>query len=75
MSSAGEAQDAAALADVESINPTEPVARLLRDLRTSPSGLSNREGAGGYLSTGRISCAGVADAIWQGSLAASSLIH
>src|SRR5215469_11565156 len=32
-------------ADVETVNPTEPVARLLRDLRTSRSGLSSREAA------------------------------
>jgi calcium-translocating P-type ATPase len=32
-------------ADVETVNPTEPVTRLLRDLRTSRSGLSSREAA------------------------------
>jgi calcium-translocating P-type ATPase len=32
-------------ADFEGVNPTEPVARLLRDLRTSSSGLSTREAA------------------------------
>ena len=37
--------DLVPIADVESVNPTEPVARLLRDLRTSPSGLSSREAA------------------------------
>jgi hypothetical protein len=34
-----------ALAGVQSVDPTEPVIRLLRDLRTSPSGLSSREAA------------------------------
>jgi calcium-translocating P-type ATPase len=37
--------DAFPPADVETVNPTEPVTRLLRDLRTSRSGLSSREAA------------------------------
>jgi magnesium-transporting ATPase (P-type) len=43
--SRGEASGAAPAAGVEGINPTEPVIRLLRDLRTSHSGLSSREAA------------------------------
>ena len=39
------ARDAAQPVTVENVNPTEPVTRLLRDLRTSSSGLSGREAA------------------------------
>jgi len=39
------AGDAVPPAGVEAVNPTEPVTRLLRDLRTSASGLSSREAA------------------------------
>jgi calcium-translocating P-type ATPase len=38
-------RDAVPPEDAELVNPTEPVARLLRDLRTSQSGLSSREAA------------------------------
>ena len=41
----GEASGVVPPAGVQSVNPTEPLTRLLRDLRTSPSGLSSREAA------------------------------
>src|SRR5215470_3020952 len=43
--SGGEAADAVPPVAVANVNATEPVARLLRDLRTSRSGLSSREAA------------------------------
>jgi calcium-translocating P-type ATPase len=39
------AGDAVPLVGVDSVNPQEPMTRLLRDLRTSQSGLSSREAA------------------------------
>src|SRR5260370_27196483 len=39
------AGDAVPPVGVENVNPTEPVTRLLRDLRTSASGLSGRGAA------------------------------
>jgi calcium-translocating P-type ATPase len=53
VSGGGDLSDSGAPARLENVNPTEPVTRLIRDLRSSPSGLSTREAARRLIVFGR----------------------